>query len=53
MKRIACFCLAAVFAFCAFAPAEASTLDVSLELMGIEEKAGLFEDVFGYKVVLS
>ena len=27
--------------------------DLSLELMGIEEKAGLFQDVFGYKVVLS
>jgi exopolyphosphatase/guanosine-5'-triphosphate,3'-diphosphate pyrophosphatase len=28
-------------------------LDLSLELVGIEEKAGLFQDVFGYKVVLS
>ncbi|MDR1252658.1 MAG: HD domain-containing protein [Treponema sp.] len=27
--------------------------DLSLELMGIEEKAGLFQDVFGYKVILS
>ena len=27
--------------------------DLSLELMGIEEKAGLFQDVFGYKVVLA
>ena len=27
--------------------------DLSLELMGIEEKARLFQDVFGYKVVLS
>jgi exopolyphosphatase/guanosine-5'-triphosphate,3'-diphosphate pyrophosphatase len=27
--------------------------DLSLELMGIEEKAGLFQDVFGYKVVLN
>ncbi|MDR0584248.1 MAG: HD domain-containing protein [Treponema sp.] len=27
--------------------------DLSLELIGIEEKAGLFQDVFGYKVILS
>ncbi|MCL2067804.1 MAG: HD domain-containing protein [Treponema sp.] len=27
--------------------------DLSLELMGIEEKSGLFQDVFGYKVILS
>jgi exopolyphosphatase/guanosine-5'-triphosphate,3'-diphosphate pyrophosphatase len=27
--------------------------DISLELTGIEEKAGLFQDVFGYKVILS
>jgi exopolyphosphatase/guanosine-5'-triphosphate,3'-diphosphate pyrophosphatase len=27
--------------------------DLSLELMGLEEKAGLFQDVFGYKVILS
>ncbi|MDR1587863.1 MAG: HD domain-containing protein [Treponema sp.] len=27
--------------------------DISLELIGIEEKAGLFQDVFGYKIVLS
>ncbi|MDR1575107.1 MAG: HD domain-containing protein [Treponema sp.] len=27
--------------------------DLSLELIGIEEKAGLFQDVFGYKVFLS
>jgi len=27
--------------------------DISLELMGVEEKAGLFQDVFGYKIVLS
>ena len=27
--------------------------DLSLELMGIEEKGGLFQDVFGYKVVLN
>ena len=27
--------------------------DISLELMDIEEKAGLFQDAFGYKVVLS
>ena len=27
--------------------------DLSLELMGIEEKGGMFQDVFGYKVVLS
>jgi exopolyphosphatase/guanosine-5'-triphosphate,3'-diphosphate pyrophosphatase len=26
--------------------------DLSLELRGLEEKAGLFQDVFGYKVVL-
>jgi exopolyphosphatase/guanosine-5'-triphosphate,3'-diphosphate pyrophosphatase len=27
--------------------------DLSLELLGIEEKGGLFQDVFGYKVVLN
>jgi exopolyphosphatase/guanosine-5'-triphosphate,3'-diphosphate pyrophosphatase len=27
--------------------------DLSLELIGLEEKADLFQDVFGYKVVLS
>jgi len=27
--------------------------DLSLELMGIEEKGGLFQDVFGYKVILN
>jgi hypothetical protein len=27
--------------------------DLSLEIMGIEEKGGLFQDVFGYKVILS
>jgi exopolyphosphatase / guanosine-5'-triphosphate,3'-diphosphate pyrophosphatase len=27
--------------------------DISLELMGVEEKAGLFQDAFGYKIVLS
>jgi exopolyphosphatase/guanosine-5'-triphosphate,3'-diphosphate pyrophosphatase len=27
--------------------------DLSLELMGVEEKAGLFQDAFGYKIVLS
>jgi len=27
--------------------------DLSLELMGIEEKGGMFQDVFGYKVVLN
>jgi exopolyphosphatase/guanosine-5'-triphosphate,3'-diphosphate pyrophosphatase len=26
--------------------------DLSLELIGLEEKAGMFQDVFGYKVVL-
>jgi exopolyphosphatase/guanosine-5'-triphosphate,3'-diphosphate pyrophosphatase len=26
--------------------------DLSLELMGLEEKGGMFEDVFGYKVIL-
>ncbi|MCL2127451.1 MAG: HD domain-containing protein [Treponema sp.] len=29
------------------------THDISLELIGIEEKANLFQDVFGYKIVLS
>jgi exopolyphosphatase/guanosine-5'-triphosphate,3'-diphosphate pyrophosphatase len=29
------------------------TYDLSLELLGLEEKAGLFQDVFGYKVILS
>ncbi|HCC36304.1 MAG TPA: phosphatase [Treponema sp.] len=32
---------------------DASPPDISLEIMGIEEKADLFEDVFGYKIVLS
>jgi len=27
------------------------TYDLSLELMGIEEKGGMFQDVFGYKVI--
>ncbi|MDR0503177.1 MAG: HD domain-containing protein [Treponema sp.] len=27
--------------------------DLSLELMGIEDKGGMFQDVFGYKVLLS
>jgi exopolyphosphatase/guanosine-5'-triphosphate,3'-diphosphate pyrophosphatase len=27
--------------------------DISLELMGVEEKSGLFQNVFGYKVILS
>jgi exopolyphosphatase/guanosine-5'-triphosphate,3'-diphosphate pyrophosphatase len=27
--------------------------DLSLEHIGLEEKAGLFQDVFGYKVILS
>jgi exopolyphosphatase/guanosine-5'-triphosphate,3'-diphosphate pyrophosphatase len=27
--------------------------DISLELIGLEEKAGMFQDVFGYKVVLN
>ena len=27
--------------------------DLSMELMGLEEKGGMFQDVFGYKVVLS
>jgi exopolyphosphatase/guanosine-5'-triphosphate,3'-diphosphate pyrophosphatase len=31
---------------------EAPALDISLERIGIEEKAGLFQDVFGYKIVL-
>jgi len=29
------------------------TYDLSLELLGIEEKGGMFQDVFGYKVILS
>jgi exopolyphosphatase/guanosine-5'-triphosphate,3'-diphosphate pyrophosphatase len=29
-----------------------TVLDLSMELMGLEEKSGLFQDVFGYKVVL-
>jgi exopolyphosphatase/guanosine-5'-triphosphate,3'-diphosphate pyrophosphatase len=29
------------------------TYDLSLELIGIEEKGGMFQDVFGYKVILS
>ncbi|MCL1959131.1 MAG: HD domain-containing protein, partial [Spirochaetes bacterium] len=28
------------------------TYDLSLELMGIEEKGGMFQDVFGYKVII-
>ena len=28
-------------------------LDVSSELMGLEEKGGMFEDTFGYKVILT
>ncbi|MCL2880514.1 MAG: HD domain-containing protein [Treponema sp.] len=32
---------------------EAPPLDISIERAGLEEKAGLFQDVFGYKVVLS
>jgi exopolyphosphatase/guanosine-5'-triphosphate,3'-diphosphate pyrophosphatase len=31
---------------------EVSPPDLSLEIMGLEEKAGLFQDVFGYKVLL-
>ena len=31
----------------------AQPLDTSLERIGLEEKAGLFQDVFGYKVVLN
>ena len=27
-------------------------LDLSLELMGLDEKGGLFQDVFGYKIVI-
>jgi len=27
--------------------------DLSLELMGIEEKGGMFQDVFGYKVIIN
>jgi len=27
--------------------------DLSLELMGLEEKGGLFQDVFGYKIILN
>jgi exopolyphosphatase/guanosine-5'-triphosphate,3'-diphosphate pyrophosphatase len=34
-------------------PIGVSVPDYSLEIMGIEEKAGLFEEVFGYKVMLS
>ena len=29
------------------------TYDLSLELMGIEEKGGMFQDVFGYKIILN
>jgi len=29
------------------------TYDLSLELIGLEEKGGMFQDVFGYKVILS
>jgi len=29
------------------------TMDLSMELIGLEEKSGLFQDVFGYKVVLN
>ena len=28
-------------------------LDISLELMGLEEKADMFQDVYGYKIVLT
>jgi exopolyphosphatase/guanosine-5'-triphosphate,3'-diphosphate pyrophosphatase len=31
---------------------EVSPPDLSLEIMGLEEKAALFQDVFGYKVLL-
>jgi exopolyphosphatase/guanosine-5'-triphosphate,3'-diphosphate pyrophosphatase len=31
---------------------EAPLPDLSLEILGLEEKAGLFQDVFGYKVLL-
>jgi exopolyphosphatase/guanosine-5'-triphosphate,3'-diphosphate pyrophosphatase len=27
--------------------------DLSLERIGLEEKAGLFQNVFGYKVILN
>jgi exopolyphosphatase/guanosine-5'-triphosphate,3'-diphosphate pyrophosphatase len=27
--------------------------DLSLEQMGLDEKGGMFQDVFGYKVILS
>jgi exopolyphosphatase/guanosine-5'-triphosphate,3'-diphosphate pyrophosphatase len=30
-----------------------STSDLSMELIGHEEKSGLFQHVFGYKVVLN
>jgi len=30
-----------------------TVLDLSMELIGLEEKSGLFQDVFGYKVVLN
>jgi exopolyphosphatase/guanosine-5'-triphosphate,3'-diphosphate pyrophosphatase len=30
-----------------------TVLDLSMELMGLEEKSGLFQDVFGYKVVIN
>jgi len=30
-----------------------NTYDLSLELLGIEEKGGMFQDVFGYKVILN
>jgi exopolyphosphatase/guanosine-5'-triphosphate,3'-diphosphate pyrophosphatase len=29
------------------------TYDLSLELMGLKEKGSMFQDVFGYKVILS
>lgn len=34
-------------------PSGSQVYDLSLELMGIEEKGQMFQDVFGYKVVLS
>jgi exopolyphosphatase/guanosine-5'-triphosphate,3'-diphosphate pyrophosphatase len=30
-----------------------TVLDLSMELIGLEEKSDLFQDVFGYKVVLN
>jgi exopolyphosphatase/guanosine-5'-triphosphate,3'-diphosphate pyrophosphatase len=32
---------------------ESAPLDTSLERAGIEEKAGMFQDVFGYKIVIN